>query len=130
MRGPRAGRRALVAEYWSSPMHLNGSAGLHVAVAQMNSGADKEANVASALDLIDRAAAAGARMVVLPEVWAYLGPDEGNRPSAEPIPGPITERLAQRARRHGMYIHGGSILEVAAGDPGMYNTAFVIDPNG
>ena len=42
-------------------MHLNGSAGLHVAVAQMNSGADKEANVASALDLIDRVAAAGAR---------------------------------------------------------------------
>lgn len=111
-------------------MHRNGSAGLHVAVAQMNSGADKEANVVSALDLIDRAAAAGVRLVVLPEVWAYLGPDDGNRPSAEPIPGPITERLAERARRHGIYVHGGSILEVAAGDPGMYNTAFVIDPNG
>lgn len=111
-------------------MHRNGSAGLHVAVAQMNSGADKEANVVSALDLIDRAAAAGVRLVALPEVWAYLGPDDGNRPSAEPIPGPITERLAERARRHGIYVHGGSILEVAAGDPGMYNTAFVIDPNG
>ena len=29
-----------------------------------------------------------------------------------------------------MYIHGGSILEVESGDPGVYNTAFVIDPNG
>jgi predicted amidohydrolase len=111
-------------------MNANGSAGLHVAVAQMNSGADKDANIASALELVDRAAAAGARLVTLPEVWAYLGPDEGNRPSAEPIPGPITEHLAQRAQRHGIYIHGGSILEVAGGDPGMYNTAFVIDPNG
>jgi predicted amidohydrolase len=111
-------------------MNANGSAGLHVAVAQMNSGADTDANIASALELVDRAAAAGARLVTLPEVWANLGPDEGNRPSAEPIPGPITEHLAQRAQRHGIYIHGGSILEVAGGDPGMYNTAFVIDPNG
>jgi predicted amidohydrolase len=111
-------------------MHPNGSAGLHVAVAQMNSGADKEANISSALALVDRAAAAGARLVALPEVWAYLGPDEGNRPSAESIPGPITAHLAQRARRHGMYIHGGSILEAESGNPGMYNTAFVIDPNG
>jgi predicted amidohydrolase len=111
-------------------MHLNGSAGLHVAVAQMNSGADKEVNIASALELIDRAAAAGARLVALPEVWAYLGPGEGNRPSAESIPGPITDRLVKRAQRHGIYIHGGSILEVTDGDPGMYNSAFVIDPNG
>lgn len=111
-------------------MHRNGSAGLHVAVAQMNSGADKEANIASALELVDRGAAAGARLVALPEVWAYLGPDEGNRPSAESIPGPITDHLVKRAQRHGIYIHGGSILEVAAGNPGMYNTAFLIDPNG
>ena len=111
-------------------MHRNGSAGLHVAVAQMNSGADTEANIACALELIDQSAAAGARLVALPEVWAYLGPDEGNRPSAEPIPGPITERLAERARRLGIFIHGGSILEVESGDPGMYNTAFVIDPRG
>ena len=111
-------------------MNPNGSAGLHAAVAQMNSGADKGANIASALALIDRAAAAGARLVVLPEVWAYLGPDEGNRTNAEPIPGPITEHLAKRARRHGISIHGGSILEVAPGDPGMYNTAFVIGPDG
>ena len=111
-------------------MHGRDSTGLHVSVAQMNSGPDKEANVASALELIDRAAAAGTRLVALPEVWAYLGPDAGNRGSAEPIPGPITDRLAERARRHAIYIHGGSILEVAASDPGMYNTAFVIDPNG
>ena len=111
-------------------MHHNRAAGLRAAVAQMNSGADKEANIASALDLVDQAAAAGARLVALPEVWAYLGPDEGNRPSAEPIPGPITEHLAGRARRHGIYIHGGSILETESGEPGVFNTAFVINPSG
>lgn len=111
-------------------MGASEQAELHIAVAQMNSGSDKEANVASALDLIDRAAASGARLVALPEIWPYLGPDEGNRDSAEAIPGPITERLAERARRFGMYIHGGSMLEIRTGDPGMYNTAFIIDPQG
>ena len=100
------------------------------ALAQMNSGDDRGQNLDSALDLIDRAAAAGARLVALPEVWPYLGPEERNREHAEPIPGPITDILAERARRHGVYIHGGSIYETRSGDPGMYNTAVVIDPHG
>jgi len=104
--------------------------GLNVAVVQMNSQDDKRANIAAALDLIDRAAATGARLVALPEVWPYLGPDDMSRDQAETIPGPITELLAQRARQHGIYVHGGSIYEMRPGDPGMYNTAVVIDPTG
>src|SRR5215213_12014748 len=103
--------------------------GLNVAVVQMNSQDDKRANIAAALDLIDRAAATGARLVALPEVWPYLGPDE-SRDQAETIPGPITELLAQRARRHGIYIHGGSIYETRSSDPRMFNTTVVIDPTG
>ena len=103
---------------------------LNVAIIQMNSQDDKQANIAAALDLIDRAAATGARLIALPEVWPYLGPDDVSRDQAETIPGPITERLAQRARRHGIYIHGGSIYETRPGDPGMYNTTVVIDPTG
>ena len=55
-------------------------------------------NIAAALELIDRAAAGGARLAVLPEVWPYLGPDEGNRPNADAIPGPVSDLLADRAR--------------------------------
>ena len=106
------------------------AAGLNVAIIQMNSQDDKQANVAAALDLIDRAAATGARLIALPEVWPYLGPDDVNRDQAETIPGPITEALAQRARRHGVYIHGGSIYETRPGDPGIYNTTVVVDPTG
>lgn len=115
--------------------HQNGRAndsevaGLNVAIIQMNSQDDKRANIATALELIDRAAATGARLVALPEVWPYLGPDESQDP-AETIPGPITELLAQRARRHGIYIHSGSIYEKRPGDPGMYNTTVVLDPTG
>src|SRR5829696_6033712 len=107
-----------------------GGPGLNIAIIQMNTQDDKHANIAAALDLVDRAAATGARLVALPEVWPYLGPDDVVRDQAEPIPGPITEVLAQRARRHGIYIHGGSIYESRPGDPGMYNTTFVLDPIG
>jgi predicted amidohydrolase len=108
-----------------------GDAGnLNVAVLQMNSGDDKSRNIDSALALIDRAAASGARLVVLPEVWPYIGPEEANRENAEPIPGPITERLAERARMHDIYVHGGSILETREGAPGVFNTAVLIDPRG
>ena len=103
---------------------------LRVAAIQMNSGADKAANIETALALIDRAAAAGARLIALPEVWAYLGPEDGNRPNAEPIPGPTLDRLAERARRHRVYLHAGSLYETRPGDPRLLNTAAVLGPDG
>jgi predicted amidohydrolase len=81
---------------------------LKVAVVQMNSKDDKAANLATALCLIDAAAASGARLVALPEVWTYLGPDAGNYANAEPIPGPTSALLAERARRHGIFSTPGA----------------------
>ena len=43
------------------------------AVIQMDSGSDKSANVEQAADMIAQAAAEGARLVVLPELFSYLG---------------------------------------------------------
>jgi predicted amidohydrolase len=103
---------------------------ISVAIVQMNSGDDKDQNIADALAGIDRAAGTGARLVVLPEVWTYLGPGEGNRAAAEPIPGPLTDVLAERARQHGIYLHIGSIYEQIAGDPRIANASVVYDPAG
>lgn len=91
---------------------------------------EKEATVRKALALVDRAADEGARLVVLPEVWTGLGysTKTAYRDIAEPIPGPTTERLAERARRHKIYICG-SLYEAAA-DGGYHNTAPLIDPAG
>ncbi len=105
-------------------------ASLRVAAVQMNSREDKSANIETALHLIDRAASTGARLVGLPEVWAYLGPQEGNRDSAEQIPGHLTDVLADRARRHGIYLHCGSYYEIRESDPRLFNTAVVINPDG
>lgn len=106
------------------------STAFDVAVLQMNSGEDKAANIDTALRLIDQAAATGARLVVLPEIWTYLGDEAGNRPNAESIPGLVTGALAEKARQHGIYVHGGSILEQREGEPKLFNTTVVIDPNG
>ena len=103
---------------------------LRVAAVQMNSRDDKAANVETALALIDRAAGTGARLVALPEVWSYLGAPEGERPNAEPIPGPTMDRLADRARHHQIYLHAGSVQEAAPGEPRLRNTTAVFNPDG
>ncbi len=103
---------------------------LRVAAVQMNSRDDKAANIESALELIDRAAGTGSRLIALPEVWTYLGPTEGNYDAAETVPGPTLDRLAERARRHGVYLHAGSVYERIEGDPRLRNTSAVFDPDG
>lgn len=102
----------------------------NVAVVQLNASEDKAANVAKALSLIDRAAATGARLIALPEIWTYLGNPAGQRAAAEFVPGDLTDILADRARRHGVYLHAGSIYERAEGEPRLFNTSVVFNPDG
>jgi predicted amidohydrolase len=103
---------------------------LQVAIVQMNSGDDKAANITAAMAGIERAAAMGARLVSLPEVWTNLGPDEGNAAAAETIPGPLTDQLGATARDLGIYLHAGSMLERVEGEDRLYNTTVVFDPTG
>ncbi len=103
-----------------------------VALIQLNSRDDKAANIAAAEAAIVAAAEGGARLVALPELWTYLGPEAGNHANAEPIPGPVTERLGALARRYRITLHGGSMLEAAddGGDGRVYNTAVTFDASG
>lgn len=91
---------------------------------------EKEATVAKMLDLIDIAGARGTELCVLPELWTGLGfsDDRIYRDIAEPIPGPLTALLSERARRWGMYV-AGSFYEDAGG--GVYHNALpLIGPDG
>jgi len=103
---------------------------LNVAAIQMNSRDDKQLNIQTALELIDHAAAGGARLVALPEIWTYLGNPAGNRENAEQIPGAVSDLLANRARKHGIYLHGGSYHQTEPGNPRVLNTALVFNPDG
>jgi len=103
---------------------------LAVAIVQMNSQDDVAANIAGAVAGIRKAAAGGARLVSLPEVWTYLGPDEGNVGAAQSIPGPLTDQLGALARDLGIWLHAGSILERVEGEDRLANTTVVFDPQG
>ena len=101
---------------------------IHVAAVQMSSGGDKQQNVDDAIALIERAADQGARLVMLPETWTYMGPSAPDY--AEPVPGNITNQLAQVARRRRIYLHCGSLLERVPGEPRVFNTTVLLDPDG
>jgi predicted amidohydrolase len=109
---------------------LTGSPHLAIAAIQFNPRDDKTANIDRALALIDQAATSGARIVMLPEVWTYMGDPDRTRDNAEPIPGDLTNRLADRARRHGIFLHAGTFTELVEDDDRVRNTALVFSPDG
>lgn len=100
------------------------------AVVQMSSGADRGANVRTATALVREAAGRGARLVVLPEVFAWRGTDPTDPSAAEPVPGPTTEAMAALARDLGVFLCMGSLLEAVPGQTRRYNTSCVLDPHG
>lgn len=103
---------------------------VRVAAVQMNAGADKLENIDTAISLIDRAADMDASIISLPETWTYMGDSAGTRAAGESIPGLTTERLAEVARRRRVWLHGGSVLEIADREPRVFNTTVVFDPDG
>ena len=103
---------------------------MRVALIQMNSRDDREANVREACRLIEAAAAEGADLAALPELFTYLGPGSEHPRVAESIPGPTTERLSVLAARHRMFILGGSILERVPGESRFSNTSTLFDRAG
>jgi N-carbamoylputrescine amidase len=103
-----------------------------IALVQPKCSTSKEENVGRALERIAEAAAAGARVICLPELFAghYPCQSEDHRKfaEAEPIPGPTSQVLAEAARRHGVVLIG-SLFERRG--PGLYhNTAVVWDADG
>ena len=88
---------------------------MRVAVCQLNARDDRKANLAAADALLDRAAAAGADLAILPEYVDYLGPAAG-QPAAEAVDGEVGEFFAEAARRLGIWVLAGSFRE-AGPDP-------------
>ena len=103
---------------------------LRVAGVQMNTRGDVAANVRAATALVEEAAAAGARLVALPETWAYKGGREGIRARAEAVDGPSNAALARLAARLGVFVLAGSIYEPSPEPGRVYNTSALFGPQG
>ncbi len=103
---------------------------LRVAAVQLTTTADRERNIAVAGDLVARAAAAGARLVVLPEKWNLIDVDARQVAQAEPLDGPSLTAARDWAATHEVALVAGSVSESVDGQPLAYNTSVLIQPDG
>lgn len=102
------------------------------AVIQMCSGPDVEANLAQAGALLEAAAEAGARLAVLPENFSFLGRGEADRINVaeQPGAGPGQDFLAARARKLGLWIVGGTLPVLEAGEARPRAASILFDDTG
>jgi predicted amidohydrolase len=101
---------------------------LRVGLTQWHATADVEANVEIAVDLICRAAAGGADIVVLPENGLMLGTNVQMRERALSQTGPEVHALASAAAEQGVTVVLGGMKNITA--EGVFNSAVVIDAQG
>ena len=80
-----------------------------VALVQMDSQQNKEENLRKMEERTSEAVQHGAVLVVFPETVEYIGPDMAGH--ARGVPGRITERFSDMARKNGVWLHAGSITE-------------------
>jgi predicted amidohydrolase len=68
-------------------------------------------------------------LVMLPELWVTSFFADNFAEVAESLSGPIVQTLAGLARRRGLWLHGGSIVERDATGR-LYNTSLLFNPQG
>ena len=110
----------------------NATKAMQVAAVQMVSGGDVGANLEQAEPLIVRAADEGAQLVVLPEYFAIMGMKDTDKVAAREKDGdgPIQAFLSQQARKHRVWIVGGSVpLEASVPDK-VRNSCLVYNQEG
>ena len=107
-------------------------AAARVAAVQMASGPKVEGNLREAGRLIERAAEQGAQLVVLPEHFGIMGMREEDKVALREKEGsgPIQAFLSDAARKHGIWLVGGSVpLECRTPDK-VRNSSLVYDASG
>lgn len=111
------------------PSLLQGSS-LAVGVVQTDSAQDKKENLRVAAKLVRECAARGAKLVVLPEVFAWRGNMKEELPYAESLNGPVVRALKKMASDNGVALIGGSFLEKTGDSHKAYNTMLALAPSG
>ena len=105
---------------------------VRMAAVQMASGPNVAANLAEAERLIGMAVAAGAQLVALPEYFAIMGMKDTDKVAARETPGkgPIQKFLAAQARKHGIWLVGGSVPMACDNPKKVRNSCLVYDDKG
>jgi predicted amidohydrolase len=103
---------------------------LRAAAVQLTATPDKARNLETADRLVRRAAADGARLVVLPEKWSLLGRGADLRDGAEPLDGPAVTWARDAARELAIDLVAGSVAERVEGEAKLRNTSLHVGPDG
>jgi predicted amidohydrolase len=106
---------------------------LEVASVQLSSQGRISENLAVCAELCAVAASKGAKLVVLPENFAFMGPESERSTHAEvlgDVDAPIQRALASLARRHSIFLVGGGMPERSENADRPFNTCVVVDPSG
>ena len=100
------------------------------AAVQLTSTSDSASSMASAEELIRRAAGYGAALIVTPENTNYLGPHDRKVRIAEPLTGPTMTRFSSLARELSIHLVIGSFNERSEEPDRCYNTSVTLAPDG
>ncbi|MGH7248568.1 MAG: nitrilase-related carbon-nitrogen hydrolase, partial [Pseudomonadota bacterium] len=100
------------------------------AAIQMAATSDKAANLDRAERLLRLAAARGANLAALPEMFNWRGKRSEEPAAAETIEGESIARMARLARELQLHLIAGSIAERAPNEARNYNTSVLLGPNG
>jgi nitrilase len=106
---------------------------MKIAALQMLSSPDAAHNLARAAALIADAAAQGAELVALPEYFCLMGRRDSDKLALAETPGqgPLQDGLAALARRHGVWLIGGTLpLRLAGDEAHVTNSCLVWNPQG
>ena len=104
-----------------------------VAAVQMEAGPDIERNLETAEGLVERAAQEGARFIVLPENFAFMGPEDAKVPWGETLgdwDAPIQRWARALVQRLQVQIVLGGIPEKSAQPSKVFNTSVFLDETG
>jgi len=103
-----------------------------IAAVQLASGPNVKGNLQEAGRLIEMAAAQGAGLVALPENFAIIGMQETDKIAIREKAGdgPIQSFLSATARRHGIWLVGGSVPLEASVPGKVRNSCLVYDDRG
>ncbi len=102
-----------------------------IAAIQMNSQEAVDDNLVRVEKLVAEAAHAHANLVVLPENFAFMGPEEEKRKVAEVVgEGRISTFLKELAKKHDLAIVAGGMPERSADEARPFNTSLFIDERG
>lgn len=104
----------------------------HVAAVQMISSTNLHDNLEQAGGLIQQAAESGAQLVLLPEYFCLMGQRDEDKVSLreQPGQGPIQSFLADAAKKHGVWLIGGTLPLESPDSDRIYNTTLVYNPQG